>query len=552
MNPIFKAALGYLGRGYSVIPVAKTKKPLIEWAEYQTRKPRAEEVQAWWDKFPDANVGIVTGKVSGLTVIDCDSKQGIDAVARVAGENFVSPTVETSRGVQYYCQFDPAAVNRHTVMEDVDIRSEGGFVVAPPSVHASGRTYAWIEPFTLDNVPLPFVPATLLGSTAAGPSSLPVVKREGAITNAYAKGKRHDSILHVLKTAAEGGLERDWLVDLGRRLALSCDPPYPEKQLVEEVRGMVEWVIKKDRNVTQEVREWVLTSDGIFSTTDIYHRLQMTTREGQKAVVVTLMRLREEGIIEKYGKKNGVFRRVERDVVNMDWKGAEVKTFDIDWPLLIGTFFQTYPKNLCVFAGYKDTGKTTLALDIIKRNMSRHDVRYMNNEMSPEELKMRLLQHQDLSINDWKFEAIERGDDYESVIDPNGLNIIDYIEPGEEVYRVGTTLRLIHEKLDKGVCVIMLQKKRRQVLKTGGAVGELGYGAEYTLLRPRLYITLDPNVARVVSAKNRTPGVEHSPVGKIMPYKIVGGWKVIEGATEWMTEDALRLAQPLMPKRIFS
>ena len=142
MNPIFKAALGYLGRGYSVIPVAKSKKPLIEWAEYQTRKPRAEEVQAWWDKFPDANVGIVTGKVSGLTVIDCDSKQGIDAVARVAGENFVSPTVETSRGVQYYCQFDPAAVNRHTVMEDVDIRSEGGFVVAPPSVHASGRTYA--------------------------------------------------------------------------------------------------------------------------------------------------------------------------------------------------------------------------------------------------------------------------------------------------------------------------------------------------------------------------------------------------------------------------
>jgi len=172
--------------------------------------------------------------------------------------------------------------------------------------------------------------------------------------------------------------------------------------------------------------------------------------------------------------------------------------------------------------------------------------------MSPEELKMRLLQHQDLSINDWKFEAIERGDDYESVIDPNGLNIIDYIEPGEEVYRVGTTLRRIHEKLDKGIAVVMLQKKRRQVLRNGSAAGELGYGAEFTLLRPRLYITLDPNVARVVSAKNRAAGCEHSPVGKIMPYKIVGGWKVIEGATEWMTEDALRQAQPLMPKRIFS
>jgi hypothetical protein len=90
------------------------------------------------------------------------------------------------------------------------------------------------------------------------------------------------------------------------------------------------------------------------------------------------------------------------------------------------------------------------------------------------------------------------------------------------------------------------------VLRNGSAAGELGYGAEFTLLRPRLYITLDPNVARVVSAKNRAAGCEHSPVGKIMPYKIVGGWKLIEGASEWMTEEALRLANPLMPKRIFS
>lgn len=538
MNPLFKAALGYLGRGYSVIPVARSKKPIIPWDEYQTRRPRAEEVQAWWEKWPDANVGIVTGKISGLTVIDCDSKQGIDSVARVAGEHFVSPTVETSRGVQYYCRFDPAAVNRHTVMEDVDIRSEGGFVVAPPSVHASGRVYAWIEPFTLDTVPLPFVPATLLGGQSASTAGPALVKREGAITNAFAKGKRHDSILHVLRCSADGGLELDWLMGLGRRLAESCDPPYPAKQLAEEVKGMVDWVTKKDRNISQEIREWVMTTTGSFSTTECYRLLQLVTRESQRTAIVALMRLREEGIIEKFGVKNGVFRRVERDVTRMDWQGAEVTTFEIDWPLLIGTFFQTYPKNLCVFAGYKDTGKTALALDIIKRNMARHAVRYMNNEMSPEELKMRLLQHQDLSIDDWKFEAIERGDDYESVIDPNGLNIIDYIEPGEEVYKIGTTLRRIHEKLEKGIAVIMLQKKRRQVLKTGAAAGELGYGAEFTLLRPRLYITLDPGVARVVSAKNRMPGVEHSPVGKIMPYKIVGGWKLVPGATEWHHEIA--------------
>ena len=543
MNPMFKTALWYLGRGYAVIPVARTKKPLVPWDEFQTRRPRPDELQTWWDKWPDANVGIVTGKISGLTVIDCDSPGGIDSVAKVAGDKFVAPTVQTSRGVQYYCQFEPKAVNRHTVMEDVDIRSEGGFVVAPPSVHASGKTYAWVEPFTLENVPLPFVPATLLGR-GDGVASPPAIKREGAVTNAFTKGKRHDSIFHVVRCAADGGLEQDWLIDIGRRLALSCDPPYPEKQLALEVQNMVSWVIKKERNVAQEIREWVLQSTGAFSTTDLYRGLQLTTREAQKTATVALMRLRETGVIEKYGLKNGVFRRVERDVVNMDWRGAEVTTFAIEWPLLIGDFFQTYPKNLCIFAGYKDTGKTTIALTIVKQNMKKHRVRYINNEMSAEELKMRLLQHEDLPIGDWDFEAIERNDDYEAVIDPNGLNVIDYIEPGDEVYRIGQTLRRIHEKLNKGICVIMLQKKKRQVLKSGAAAGELGYGAEFTLLRPRLYITLDPGVARVVSAKNRQPGVEHSPVGKIMPYKIVGGWKVIPGATEWTSEAAQDVARP--------
>jgi hypothetical protein len=272
----------------------------------------------------------------------------------------------------------------------------------------------------------------------------------------------------------------------------------------------------------------------------------MTTREGQKAVIIALMRLREEGIIEKYGKKNGVFRRIERDVVKMDWQSAEVTTFDIEWPLLIGDFFQTYPKNLCVFAGYKDCGKTTLALNIIKRNMHKFETRYLNNEMSEEELKMRLLQHEDIGINDWKFEAIERNDDYEAVIAPNGLNIIDYIEPGEEIYRIGQVLRRIHEKLDKGICIIMLQKKKRQVLKIGAAAGELGYGAEFTLLRPRLYITLDPGIARVVSAKNRKPGVEHSPVGKILHYHIFGGWRIAPVETEWHHE------LENQPRRMFS
>lgn len=538
-NPILRAALEYLARGFSVIPVGPTKRPLIKWDEFQVRRPTAEEVRAWWEQFPTANVGIVTGKLSGLTVIDCDSREGIDTVTKMAGANFLAPTVETSRGIQYYCRFDPLAINRHTVARDVDIRSEGGFVVAPPSVHSSGKVYAWVDPFTLDMVPLPFVPAPLLtGASLPASSSPPLEKREGSITTAFTKGRRHDSILHVIKCAAEGGLERDWLVDLGRRLAGLCDPPYSERQLQEEIAGMVEWSASRGKTSSQEIREWILQTTGIFSTTDLYRGLQLTSREAQKTATVILGRLKEEGIIEKYGKRNGVYRLVHRDIVTMDWKAAEISTFDIDWPLGIGDFFVTYPKNICVFAGFKDSGKTTLAIDLIKRNMKKHKIRYVNCEMSAEELKMRISKHTDLNIEDWDFEAIERTDDFPAVIMPNGITIIDYIEPGEEVYKIGTTLRQIHEKLDRGIAIVILQKKKRQSLKTGGMAGELGYGAEFTLMRPRLYITLDPGVARVVSAKNRAEGVEHSPVGKLMPYKIVQGAKLIPSSAEWLSEEA--------------
>jgi len=73
-----KEALSYCKRGYSVIPIKpKGKKPLVEWTEYQTRIATEKKMKKWWKKWPDANVGIVTGNISGLVVIDCDSKGAV-------------------------------------------------------------------------------------------------------------------------------------------------------------------------------------------------------------------------------------------------------------------------------------------------------------------------------------------------------------------------------------------------------------------------------------------------------------------------------------------
>ena len=74
-----EAALFYRRRGWSVFPISPvSKKPLVDWYEYQNRLPTEQEIAEWWRKYPSAGVGIVTGKVSGLVVLDVDPRHGGD------------------------------------------------------------------------------------------------------------------------------------------------------------------------------------------------------------------------------------------------------------------------------------------------------------------------------------------------------------------------------------------------------------------------------------------------------------------------------------------
>lgn len=63
---ILDAALEYVDMGFSVIPVKRRdKRPLIKWQEFQRRLPSREELESWWERWPEANVAIVCGRISG-------------------------------------------------------------------------------------------------------------------------------------------------------------------------------------------------------------------------------------------------------------------------------------------------------------------------------------------------------------------------------------------------------------------------------------------------------------------------------------------------------
>lgn len=123
------------------------KHPIGRWTEFQGRLPTKREVQVWFSNL-DCNIGIVTGRISGVVVVDADGEEGLESIRRLK----LSPTLTARTGGGGYHLFysitHPVS-SRVRVTAGVDIRGDGGYVVLPPSTHRSGRTYEWLEPIPL-------------------------------------------------------------------------------------------------------------------------------------------------------------------------------------------------------------------------------------------------------------------------------------------------------------------------------------------------------------------------------------------------------------------
>lgn len=131
----------YLSLGFSVIPVGQDKKPLIKWEEFQKRKPTEDEIKKWAETYPDLNIGIVTGEVSGVVVVDVEAGGDTTDLPQTV-------IVKTGGGGFHYYYKHPQTPVKNAVKtrKKTDIRGDGGYVVAVPSLHKSGNRYEWAVP----------------------------------------------------------------------------------------------------------------------------------------------------------------------------------------------------------------------------------------------------------------------------------------------------------------------------------------------------------------------------------------------------------------------
>ena len=103
MNQMVKVALGYRKQGFSVIPIEpKGKTPIVHWKPFQERKATRKEIKSWWKDYPKANIGIVTGSVLGIVVIDCDSNKAARDFEKAHPEAKNTLQVVTGRGKHFY------------------------------------------------------------------------------------------------------------------------------------------------------------------------------------------------------------------------------------------------------------------------------------------------------------------------------------------------------------------------------------------------------------------------------------------------------------------
>ncbi len=240
-----EAALDGLARGWSVVPIRPGgKHPLLRWEVFQARLPTEAEVREWYGRWPEAGVGVVTGRVSGLVVVDVDSAHGGEAslAGLLARYGPLPETAEAATGGGgrhlYFRHPGNELRSRIGMRPGLDLRGDGGLVVAPPSRHPSGRRYAWRAGRAPDDVAMAELPSWLhdlaRGRTPRG--GHPLSYWRGIVRDGVGEGERNNAVASLTGHLLWHGVDPDVITELLLCWnAVRCRPPLGEEEVVSTV-----------------------------------------------------------------------------------------------------------------------------------------------------------------------------------------------------------------------------------------------------------------------------------------------------------------------------
>jgi len=499
-NVFLEAALHYSEHfKWSVIPLAAgTKIPTKGFSPipFRERIATQEEIEAWWKENPRYNIGIITGKLSNLFVVDHDKykpEYSEDEALKYIPDNIITPTARTPSGGEHqYFTFTGAdgITIKAGFAPAMDYRGEGGYIVAPPSVNGNGKKYQWIEGLSINEIEPAGIPLSILNNinnslyrdvTTSGEHSVtPVTKRY-----IWDAGTRDDNLYYVAQCLKDCGAEHDYISQALRAIILSWGE-VNERWISEKIQSAVNHLARKERNWQEDVDRYISVTDGTFSVTDCYHTLQAVTKLDKGAVRIALSR-RKGKTIQKVGSKDGVYTKIAQDIEFMVFDDREENPYPVILPMRLNDLVNIHSGNIILVAGEYNAGKTTFLMNVLQQNRNIFPIRYLSSEMDSGEFKGRFKGF-NLPLSFWKpddmldYVRLRSTNDYHHCLRADALNIIDYLEFKESDYTLGATImQQIHDVLGKGICIIGIQKKEGVRLPRSG---------DMVLEKPRLALTL--------------------------------------------------------------
>ena len=213
----------------------------------------AVTIREWWTKWPNASIGIATGKKSGLSVVDLDGQAGITSGKLLGLRSTV--TVMTGNGEQLYYADQNGLLGNSVkkLATGVDTRGNGGYVVAPPSLHPNGKRYIW-RMAPLSRIALSPLPRTLAESNSKSPTLMSTIRKPdgwiGVALEEMKKGHVHNTLISVLgKFRSHNFSEQDTFKLLESVVLQGGMAPDALKSKIEEI-----WKRYQPRNIEGSLR----------------------------------------------------------------------------------------------------------------------------------------------------------------------------------------------------------------------------------------------------------------------------------------------------------
>lgn len=258
MNELLEAALSYAEMGLAVFPLHERDKTPITAHGFEDASTEERQIRLWWKHNPSANIGIATGQKSGgLVVVDMDvdkdeGKDGYHTFKEWCAENYlVLPdswmSITGRGGYHLFYKSDGKVPSKIGWLEDVDIRADGGYVVAPPSIHPNGTRYEWEQPpdeyelIGSEDMDVQFIFDSVEASTRKEKSE------RLNVPQVIPQGHRDEMMFKLAcKYQQIGMTDEAMLAALMAENQARCQPPLTEK----EIRKKVEQAQKYDKGET--------------------------------------------------------------------------------------------------------------------------------------------------------------------------------------------------------------------------------------------------------------------------------------------------------------